>query len=283
MWRGVVALTGSRGLVEPFADVDVVDVTQPVDLARRLHDEEQPVLVASHPVHAHATRLACTLLAAHRPDLPIAHVSFPQAPLAAVLAMTTALELTRDAGHGAAVWRDVSDATWSGAVVPGVAKLAHPSPRLHQHVRSLLPGARYLVRLHPDATAIGRQHVRAAMAPLGRGAVDVHATGVGPADRLVDDVITEAAPRDVVRHDLPGAWQAVFGRPEDSQLALVPVDVQQHLRPRGGPCRSCGLSTIDPVCVFCRLRVRAEPGDPRTSDLDPAAPAARVTVTERTA
>lgn len=266
MWRGVVATTGTPGLHEVVAGVHVVDVTRPADLAVALRDGEGPVLVSSHPAHAHAARVACTVAEADDPDLPVAHVAFSQAPLAGLLAMAIARDIARDAGHGAAVWQDLSDAIWSAAVVPGVAKLPHPNPSLKQHARSLLPGSRYLVRLHPEPEAIGTNQLAAALAPVGRGNVHVYSTRLDRDDTLLNTVLGHVAPRGVDLREVPGTWASLFGRTEDLQLAMIPADFQQMLRPRGTACRSCGLSTSGPACTFCRLRVRSAEDELRVLD-----------------
>lgn len=274
MWRGVVATTGTPGLHEVVAGVHVVDVTRPGSLSAALDpDDDSPVLVSSHPAHAHASRVACTVLDADRPGLPVAHVAFSQAPLAGLLAMAMARDIARDAGHGAAVWRDLSDAIWSAAVVPGVAKLPDPNPSLKQHARSMFPGSRYLVRLHPEPEAIGAKDVPAALAPVGRGLVHVYSTRLERGDQLLDGILTQVAPRGVDLREVPGSWESLFGRREDLQLAMIPTDFQQMLRPRGVTCRSCGLSTIDPVCVYCRLRVRDREDELRALDVRKPRPA----------
>lgn len=262
MWTGVVATTGTPGMHEVVAGVHVVDVTRPGSLSAALDaDDDSPVLVSSHPAHAHASRVACTVLDADRPGLPVAHVAFAQAPLAGLLAMAIARDIARDAGHGAGVWRDLSDAIWSAAIVPGVAKLPDPNPSLKQHARSMFPGSRYLVRLHPEPEAISGKDVAAALAPVGRGLVHVYCTRLERSDQLLDAILTQVAPRGVDLREVPGSWESLFGRREDLQLAMIPTDFQQMLRPRGVICRSCGLSTIDPVCVYCRLRVRGTDGE----------------------
>ncbi len=268
MWTGVVATLGTPGLHEVVGGTHVVDVTRPGSLAAVIDaDDDSPVLVASHPAHAHATRVACTVLDGARPDVPVAHVAFGQAPLASLLAMAMARDIARDAGHGAAVWRDLSDAIWSAAVVPGVARLPDPNPSLRQHARSMLPGSRYLVRLHPEPEAIGQRGLAAALAPVRRGLVHAYSTRLDQSDTFLGTILAQVAPRGVDLRELPGTWDSLFGRPADLQLALVPVDFQQMLRPRGAACRSCGLSTIDPVCAYCRLRVRSTVDDVRPLDL----------------
>jgi hypothetical protein len=266
MWRGVVATTGTPGLHEVVAGVHVVDVTRPADLAVALRDGDGPVLVSSHPVHAHAARVACTVAEADDPDLPVAHTAFSQAPLAGLLAMAIARDIARDAGHGAAVWRDLSDAIWSAAVVPGVARLPHPNPSLKQHVRSMFPGSRYLVRLHPEPEALGSKQVAAALAPVGRGNVHVYSTRLDPQDQLLSSILGQVAPRGVDLREVPGTWASLFGRTEDLQLAMIPADFQQMLRPRGTACRSCGLSTSETACTFCRMRVRSAEDELRVLD-----------------
>lgn len=274
MWRGVVATTGTPGLHEVVAGVHVVDVTRPGSLSAALDaDDDSPVLVSSHPVHAHASRVACTVLDADRPGLPIAHVSFAQAPLAGLLAMAIARDIARDAGHGAAVWRDLSDAIWSAAIVPGVAKLPDPNPSLKQHARSMFPGSRYVVRLHPDPEAIGTRELDAALAPVGRGLVHVYCSKLDRSDQLLERILTQVAPRGVDLREVPGSWASLFGRTEDLQVAMIPTDFQRMLRPRGVTCRSCGLSTTDPVCVYCRMRVRSTDEELRSLDVRKPRPA----------
>lgn len=275
MFRAVLATTGSPGLQEETSGVLVLDVTRPGALADALGDDDTPVLITSHPVHEYATRLACTLLRGHREDLLFTHQAFHQAPLANLVALRIAQEVAVDAGHAAALWRDLSDAIWSAAIVPGVARLPHPNPSLVQHARSLLPGSRYLVRLHPDAEVIGSKKLAAALEPLGRGQVHVHATRTDPDDTVMADLVQQVAPVGLETREVPGDWSVLFGRREQVQIAAVPTAYAEMLRPRGGPCHSCGLSAVDPVCSFCGIRgaVRNRP-----SALEPTPTTATTTV-----
>lgn len=254
MFRAVLTTTGSPGLHEETSGVLVLDVTRPGALADALGEDDTPVLITSHPVHEYATRLACTLLRGHREDLLFTHQAFPQAPLANLVALRIASEIAVDAGHATALWRDLSDAIWSAAIVPGVARLPHPNPSLVQHTRSMFPGSRYLVRLHPDAEVVGSKDMAAALAPLGRGLVHVHATSTDPDDTLIRDLVQQVAPVGLEIRPVPGDWSVLFGRREQVQLAAVPTGYAEMLRPLGAQCHSCGLTTADEVCSFCGIR-----------------------------
>lgn len=260
VFRPVLATTGSPGLREEVDGVLVLDVSRPASLVEAVGDEDVPVVVTSHPEHEHATRLACTVLHGWREDLLVAHHAFAQTPLANLVALRITRELVADAGHAVATWRDLSESIWSAAVVGGVSRLPHPNPSLRQHARSLLPGSRYLVRIHPDADVIGLGQVPQALAPLGRGNVHVHATRTGDDDPLLRALVEQVAPIGVEQRELPGDWSRLFGRRELAQLALVPTAYQSMLRPRGAPCRSCGLAVADPVCSFCGIREPVGPG-----------------------
>lgn len=258
MWRAVLATTGTPGLVEELGGVAVVDVTRPAQLTGYLADGDDPVVVVTHPVHAHAARVACTVVSGDRPDLLVARRTATQAPLAALLALVTARRSARDAGHGATLWADLSDATWSAAVVSRASRLPHPNPSLVQHARSLLPGSRYVVRLHPDPEVLGTGQLAAALAPLAGAPVRLTTTGTDPEEPVLRTFVAQVRPRSLERLDLPGDWSAVFGGPVEQQLAVVPQDVLELTRPAGPPCKSCGLSLVEPVCGFCQSRTGAE-------------------------
>ncbi len=261
MWRAVLATTGSSGLQEEVGGVTVLDVTAPSSLAVATEDGDEPVVVVSHPVHAHAARVACATLAGHRPSTPVTHLTFSQAPLANLVTLGLARELARDAGHGVSVWRDLSMATWSAVALSSVTKLTRPNPTVRQHLRSLFPGSQFLVRLHPEPEAVRAQDLRTAVNGVERGSHDLYVSEAAADSQLVDAVVAAAAPPSVRQLDIPGDWRELFGRTEQMQLAMVPSDYKRLLRPRAGTCRSCGLSTAEAVCDFCRIRTRFAPGE----------------------
>ena len=258
MWRGVLATTGSPGLVETSSGVLVLDVTDPAALALQLQDGDEPVIVASHVRDAHAAAVAASFLVAHRPGRAVAHVASHHAPLATLVCLSTSLELSSDAGHGVSVWKDLLDASWSGVVLGSVAGLTHPDPPLSQHVRSWLPGSRFLVRLEPDPLSERADRPAAVLTGLGRGSHVMFVTEEGADDELVRRLTSNLAPVGIRPLALPGSWGSVFGRREQLQLALVPGDVRRRLRPRGVLCPGCGLSAAGVVCVFCRTRTAAQ-------------------------
>ena len=254
MWRAILATTGSPGLVHELGGVAVVDVTRPAQLTGYLADSDAPAVVVAHPVHAHAARVACTVVSGDRPDLLVARRTATQAPLAALLALVTARRSARDAGHGGTMWADLSDATWSAAVVSRASRLPYPNPSLLQPARSLLPGSRYLARLHPDPEVLGSGQLAAALAPLAGVGVRLTTTGTDPDEPVLRTIVEQLRPHSLERLDLPGDWAAVFGGPVEQQLAAVPQHALELTRPAGPPCRSCGLSLAEAVCGFCQAR-----------------------------
>ncbi len=257
MWRAALttlATPGFVGRIPGFDTVTVVDVSSPLALALAFEDDDADLLVACHPDHEHATRVACSMLAAHRPGRHIAHVNAPQAPLAALITLGTATDIAADAGHGAAIWRDLSTATWSAVVMSSVAGLDHPNPTVVQHVRSWLPGSRFLVRLGTDPLAVSATKPHAALAGLRRGEYDLLVSG-STADPLVEAISQVVAPRAVLPVALPTSWTAGFARAELYQIALVPDEPTAVLRDRGPTCEGCGWSAVEDVCECCRTRM----------------------------
>jgi hypothetical protein len=254
VWRAVLATTGTPGLHETVAGVTVLDVTAPSSLALAVEGSDEPVLVVSHPLHAHATRVACATLAGHRPDLLVGHSAFAQAALASLVTLGIAREVARDAGHGAAMWRDLAQATWSGALVASVAKLTTPEPTLGQHVRSWFPGSQFLVRLHPEPRAFSAKTAATALTGVTRTTHDVYLSEVLPESPVIRSLVGALAPASVRQLGLPGDWNLLFGRQEELQIAVVPSEYLSLVRARGGPCSTCGLSAAESVCLFCRTR-----------------------------
>ena len=212
------------------------------------------MLVVSHPLHAHATRVACATLAGHRPHLLLAHAAFAQAPLAHLVTLGIAREVARDAGHGASLWRDLAQVTWSGALLTSVAKLTTPEPTVRQHVRSWFPGSQFVVRLQPDPRALSAKTAAEALAGVTRSTHDVYLSEALPESPVIRSLVGAVAPASVRHLGVPGDWKLLFGRPEELQFAVVPNEYQALVRGRGGPCTTCGLSAVETVCLFCRTR-----------------------------
>lgn len=264
-----MASTGNPGMHEVSAGVEVVDVSDPSALALLADDGDDPVVLVSHPSTAHAAAVAATFLVSHRPGRRVARLRSTHAPLAVLVALARTRELASDAGHAAAVLHDLLSSTWSAVVLGSVAGLPHPNPPLSQHLRSFLPGSRFLVRLGDEAVSVRADRSAPALTGLGRGDCDLYVTESGADDELVRELSRTLAPVSVRELALPGTWSSLYGRAEQLQLALVPEQVRDLLSPAGPECRGCGLSAAGPVCPFCRTRTRtgseAEPATAQPS------------------
>lgn len=271
MWRAVLATTGTPGLDESSAGVGVVDVTDPAALAIVAEDDEAPLVLVSHTSDARAAAVAATFVVAHRPDRLVCHVASAHAPLALLVALGTALDATRDAGHGVALWRDLLARSWSAVVLRSVTGLRDPNPPLLQHLRSWVPGSRFLVRLGPEPVSVRADRTAPALTGLGRGTGDMFVTDDGADDEVTRELTRTLAPTGVRPLTLPGSWSSLFGRAEELQLALLPSVRPGLLAPAGPACTGCGLATSGVVCQFCRTRTGHETADPGAASARPGA------------
>lgn len=263
MWRAVMAVSRADHEESPapaLAKVGILDVASPARAAAQLVDEDTPVLVAAHAVHAREVRLVRTLLAGMRPEVPVAVAISSQAPIASLVALAMACDLATDAGHAHQVWHELSRSMWSGAVLPSVTHLSEPNPSFGQHLTSWLPSSRFLVRLAPDPIAFPAAKAGRAFANVPRGGSGLVVSAPGATDPLIAGIVGATAPPWNRALAVPGRWDAVFGRPEHFQLVLVPQEAARFVAPPGGPCPCCGLATTTRHCSYCRVTSARPPG-----------------------
>lgn len=248
-----------RGFSAPtnFDPVAVIPAGDPVALADAVGRAGSHVVIAA-PAALKSELLLMTSVAAGRwPEIRIARMVSPHAPLAILSALALARQVTDEPALGYGLARASLQRSWSGAWLSSLAKLVEPAPTMGQHVRSLLPGAGFLVRQAPRPAVLDR--IRAddfPTADIGRVLL-VQDTGI-PAvvrRRLVELPQTLAV-RELV---VPGDWTCVYGT-DAGQLALVPAEPVQLLPAVTPTCDTCGLRQMETVCPFCRTVVRTPAG-----------------------
>ena len=261
VWQAVLATTGASALAGAapgspvaFGRVLVLDARRAASAAVLLQDSTDPLVIVAHRCDGRAARVLATFVAANQPGRLVAHAVTDHAPLAALAAMDLAAGLARDAGHGLSTWQDLLAAGWSGAVLRSVTRLATPNPPMAQHVRSWLPGSRFLVRQGPGGTSLPAVRAAELLADVPRRAQDMLVTDAD--DATVRAVTAAVGPTALRTVDTLGTWRHVYGSDEISQITLLPSRPEDHVRPPGPGCEGCGQHAAEPVCAFCRTRTR---------------------------
>jgi hypothetical protein len=245
--------------VSAVGPVAVVDVTRPASLALALAaldtEDDSPVVVVHAPDDEHDVRVAGSVLVGHRPFVPVALVPSTHAPLAAIVALDSALRITTDAGHGAAVVGDLLSAAWSAVVTASVAGLDHPAPTVAQHVRSWWPGSRFVVRLGPRPRIVSAGRPLLALDGSSTSSRILHATSTAEEDLVTRTFAARTAARAARTITLPEGMPPPLELRDSDQLALLPSQPVEVVRRAGPPCPTCGLAASAAVCAFCRTRL----------------------------
>lgn len=264
-WRAVYATRGSGLKNISSHGVAIVDVSRPEALTLAMSAEvedigggvAQPVVVVGPDDAEHDMRVAASVLVGHRPGTAVALVLSSHAPLACVLALHAAQDAAADAGHGVAVIEDLLATSWSAFVTDTVAGLDFPAPSLFQHVRSWLPGSRFIVRLGS----------RPAIVPASRPLLALD--GASTRDRVLHmsppeqergaDVASAIASWTTSKTAegvlLPDGFGMPPGLGDGIQLALMPAVTEEEIRRPGPPCPICDLTVAASVCPFCHTRL----------------------------
>ena len=266
MWSCVL-LTGAAAQATDVSGVAIVPVGTGPHLVAAVdavgHLATNHVLVAAPAALATELATVTTVAAGRWPDVRIARLVSPHAPLAILSALALARATTDWPAFGVGLANALLHRSWSGAWTPDVSRLAHPAPSLAQHARSLLPGSGFLVRQAPGPSVLGGEGAGAGeddVPPAGLDRVLLAAQGSGEGG---DDV---AVPPDVVERlaratgvtatrqlALPGAWAPVYGTTRAAQVALVPAQPADLLAAVSHRCPACGLEQPAAVCPFCHV------------------------------
>lgn len=246
-WQGLLA-TSQQTPGPGSAGVDLVTLGDPLALVEAVDLAAPATVVLTHPADERAARTAVTVLAGRHPDHPVTVVTAAATPVGAVAALVLARAATEDAGRGVAMLEQVLGLTWSAVLLRDVSRLSRPNPTLLQHVRSLLPGSRFLVRVHPDPAVLPPAQPAAALLGVAVGRSEM--VVAGQEDEVLAATVEAASPTGLRTLEVPGALQ-VFGREPLWQAALLPWGPDVPHPPTGPLCDGCGLTAVAGRCRFC--------------------------------
>ena len=256
MWSCVL-LTDAVAAPADLAGVDVVpartgpELMAAVDAVGR-HNVTGHVLVAAPRSLAAELATTTTVAAGRWPELRVARLDSPHAPLAILSALALARATTDWPAFGVGLAEALLRRAWSGAWTPDVARLAAPAPSLVQHARSLLPGSGFLIRQAPDPGVLGREASQDDVPPAGLDRVLLVEEGAVTPE-VVDRLAATTGVVATRQLHLPGAWASVYGTPRAGQLALLPAQPATLLAPVSHRCPACDLDQPGAVCPFCHV------------------------------
>lgn len=190
-------------------------------------------------------RLAAVSLAA--PPLALAVLADQLAWLGAQLSEPGVVH-----GCAPALVRALLGAAWTS----DVSKLAEPAPRLGQHLRSLLPGAAFLVGVLPSRLVVVADEEAAAAAGWDQQVAQVVLSGPDPGRAWLRAQVTEHLRAQVVIELPPSALTQTFYRSDKAcevagsiaDLRLLAAQAAAAAAPR---CAWCGQVRVTPACAFC--------------------------------
>jgi hypothetical protein len=251
MWSSLL-LTDAGSDPVLFSGVSVVPAGDPMMLTDGVERVGAGhVLVVAPRALMRPLRIGVTIAAGRRPDLALTWLASEHAPLALLSALALAQAATDDPAVGVDLTRKLLTSSWSGAWTHSVAKLGEPTPRFGQHLRSMLPGAGFLIRHSPRPAVLSRGRTDD-VPKAGLNRVLLVQDGAVPASitqRLSKSEAVSAV-RQVV---LPGTWASVYGTDRSGQLALMPADPQLLMVHPELSCPACRLSQTASSCPFCRV------------------------------
>ncbi|MCE0534312.1 hypothetical protein LWF15_02205 [Kineosporia rhizophila] len=216
------------------------------------------VSVAAPEALAERVSLQVTLAAGHLPEMELAGLYSPQAPLAILSALTFARSVTEEPALGHELARTLLGHSWSGAWTASVSRLGRPAPSMSQHLRSLLPGPGFLVRQGDHPHVFNQVVPEAFSRSSGDQVLLMEEEGVpGPVAEQLARLAGSVSVRPV---RLPGRWESVYGTARAGQLAALPARPADLLARPSARCRACGLEQIAAICPFCRVHTESASG-----------------------
>ncbi len=191
------------------------------------------------------------LAAGLHPELAVARLVNGHAPVGLLAALAGAGSVVDDPGLVAGYVDAFLAASWTAAWTPSLARLTQPAPSVAQHLRSLVPGTGFLIRLGSDRAVLRRPVPEGVPAFPGPRVLLVTEPGL-PNDlaRHLADLTRATAVRPI---QMPGHWEPALGSRRAVQVALVPAEAGSiTVRPRSR-CRCCGLLSASYRCSFCHV------------------------------
>lgn len=253
MWSCVLLTDAAAGEARTFGSVSVVPVSDLMTTVNAVgHHATGHVLVAAPAALGAELAVTLTVAAGRWPDLRLAHLTSPHAPLAILSALALARATTEFPAFGVRLTESLLQRSWSGAWTPDVARLVHPAPTLSQHARSLLLGSGFLVRQAPDAGVLGGEAAPGDVPPAGLDRVLLVEEGAVP-PTVVQRLQRDPGVTTVRPVAFPGSWRSVYGTARAGQVALVPAQPAELLGAVSHRCPSCGHEQPTAVCPFCRV------------------------------
>lgn len=187
-------------------------------------------------------------------------------PAALLITANSTMHLAAEPATAPSTFEHLAAATWSGAWMRSVGRLADPAPSIGQHARSLVGGEGYLVVLAPEPRVLGVATLRRRgglpadlVAGIPHGGVLAHGDGLPPEiGQLLHDAVGLREAQ-VFALD-PEAVRDRFGTADAVELAVTP-STAPYVPAGTVRCPGCALVVAPPTCPFCRVRV--EPGTTR--------------------
>jgi hypothetical protein len=257
MWSCVL-LTDPGAESAEFNDLTVVAADNPiaaVDAVER--SAATHVLMAAPRALGARFDPTAAIVQGRFPGVRVATLLSEHAPIALFSAMVVARTVTQHPVQGIGLVHRLLDHSWSGAWSRSVAKLAHPTPAVGQHLRSLLPGEGFMIRQHPSPAVLSG--VRPADVPgVGVDRILLAQDG-GVVPSAIAQRLSELPAVTAVRQvAMPGRWVSVYGTHRVGQVVLAPADPRMLVEPMNHRCPSCLLDQVAPVCPFCRVMTRPD-------------------------
>jgi hypothetical protein len=262
VWSAVLLTDGAGSEPVTLSGVTVLPAANPAQVAEAIADMARgPVVVAAPLSLADTAAAALTFLAANWPEVPGARVVSGHAPLAILSALAGAQAQGVTATFAVRLVEELLRHSWSGAWVASLTRLSRPAPTIAQHVRSLLPGAGFVLRQEPSPAVLKAvDGTDVPSAPVGRFLLAEE----GVSAHLTEAVAKAGHAVGVRPVTIPGVWTRVYGTSRSAQLALVPADSSVFRFGHEYDCPSCRQPQPEDRCPFCRVRcLSARPEAPR--------------------
>jgi len=223
-------------------------------------------VILVEPAWHQAVRSVCSVALSMLGAPPVARVPVDMPPLAALLLAEQLSWLTEVLPQPAAALVAVEKLTsglLAAAWMRDVTKLSRPSPTVRQHLRSLMPGASYLVSLRPHPGVSPAQP--SSLARWGAHPIPV-VFGAGSEDgrAWLQNVGMAALPNSQLLDVAAGALaKDYYGTDEVYEIATSKADLENLVEElnqfRLTPCAWCGIFTAAGRCAFCRSSATAAP------------------------
>lgn len=235
----------------------VLDPADVLASADGLDPEGGHVLLLAERRHEPAVRRAAAVL--RDGGVPVAWLVLDHGPLALLFVASQVAEAGLEPATAVEFAEELATSTWSGAWMPGVAKLPHPQVSLARHLRSWLPGgAGYVVTYSgpsPSVVPVGGETAPAEPV-VARG--ELYGDGIerlSPATReTLLDVSGASGIVEVTGVEVGDASAERSGSASAVELVAFPAADRLEIPVAQAPCAVCGVLTFSDFCRFCHVR-----------------------------